>query len=279
MKAFQILTLSGGGTKGFLHIGALHEIERHVGNLTSHFKKGIYGCSIGSLFATGIAFGLNATQIERLSKKFLDFEHVYEPLSISFIGASIGKKGMFEMDKFEEIVLKAFDSENLNLRGKFLSDAQIPLNIVASNLTKGVPTIFKNHVPVMTAIRASSCVPIVFRPQIINKNVFMDGGYFTNEVHKLLPKEHQDSALSINIVHVNPSITPANISEMSIPDYLYKLYKLSCSYEHANYIHPNIVNLYHTRGAGVGSIPEKDKDDMILSGRIFMRSFLAKRPN
>ena len=277
MKAFEILTLGGGGTKGFLHIGALHEIERHVGNLTKHFKQGIYGCSIGSLFATGIAFGLNATQLERLSRNFLNFEHVYEPLSISFIGSSLTKKGMFEMDKFEEIVLKAFDSENINLRGKLMCDAEIPLNIVASNLTKGVPTVFRNKVPVLSAIRASSCVPVIFRPQIINKNVYIDGGYFTNQVHKLLPREHQDKALSINIVHVNPSITPANIADMTIPDYLYKLYKLSCSYEHVLYNHPNSVNLYHNRGAGVGPVSEADKDDMILTGRGFMRSFLAKR--
>jgi predicted acylesterase/phospholipase RssA len=279
MKAFQILTLSGGGTKGFLHIGALHEIERHVGNLTSHFKKGVYGCSVGSLFATGIAFGLNASQLERLSKNFLDFEHVYQPLSISFLGSSLTKKGMFEMDKFEEVVLKAFDSENVNLRGKYISDAQIPLSIVASNLTKGVPSIFRQRVPVLTAIRASSCVPIVFRPQIINENVYIDGGYFTNELRKLLPKEQQDTALSMNIVHVNPSITPSNLEQISIPDYLYKLYKLSCLYEHANYTHPNIINMYHNRGAGVGTIANKDKDEMILSGRVFMRSFLAKRPN
>jgi predicted acylesterase/phospholipase RssA len=67
---FSILALGGGGLKGCLEIGAIRELERRFGPLHLKFKDGIYGCSIGSIIATCIAFGVPTDKIQR---EFMEF--------------------------------------------------------------------------------------------------------------------------------------------------------------------------------------------------------------
>jgi predicted acylesterase/phospholipase RssA len=180
------------------------------------------------------------------------------------------------MDGFEERIINAFNIWSIDIKNKVLSDALIPLHIVSSNLTKGVPTIFKGNVPVLTALKASCCIPGLFRPQVIKNNVYIDGGYFTSVLMKLLPKEIQNETLAIDIVHTHPGVTPTNLEKMAIPAFLYRLYKLSCLYEAGNNKHPNILNVYHSSGSGFDNLTEKEKTDMLLAGRTFMKSFLSK---
>jgi len=277
MVPFRILALGGGGTKGFLHIGALHELESRVGDLTKHFSKGIYGCSIGSVISTGIAFGLNVSQMERLSKECMRLDFVKNDLNFAVISQVGSNKGLFSMDSFEKHVLSAFDSQGIDIRNKVLSDAKIPLHVIASNMTRGIPTIFKGDVPILAAIKASCCIPFLFHPQIIGKNVYMDGGMITNDLHSIIPKEHQAETLSINLIHANPHITPENLKRLSSAEYAYKLYKSACLYQHTRNENENILNLYYPGGSGITTRTDEEQDEMILTGRCLMRGFLSKR--
>jgi NTE family protein len=276
MVAFRILALGGGGTKGFLHIGALQELESRVGNLTTHFKKGLYGCSIGSIMATGIAFGLTVNQMERISKRCLTLTFVFNNLNIASLTQVGSKKGIFSMDSFEKHLLAAFDMEGIDLRNKTLSDSKVPLFINASNLTRGVPTIFKDNVPILSAIKASCCIPFLFHPQIIGKSVYVDGGLITNDLHKLIPKEDQSDALSIYLIHSNPHVTPERLEGLSSLEFAYKLYKTTCLYYHTQNHCPNVLPLYYASGSGISELTEDEKEDMISTGRCLMRSFLSK---
>jgi hypothetical protein len=77
MESFKILALSGGGSKGYLHIGALEILEEKVGNLHEYFKEGIYGCSVGSIIGTAIAFGIPLKKIKELFKS-LSFNELFK---------------------------------------------------------------------------------------------------------------------------------------------------------------------------------------------------------
>ena len=276
MVPFRILALGGGGTKGFMHIGALHELESRIGNLTSHFNRGIYGCSIGSIFATGIAFGMNTTQIERLSKKFLSMNSMFSDLNFESLKLTLNKKGVLEMNTFENKIIEAFLSEGIDLQNKYLSDSLIPLHIVSTNLTKGIPTIFKNKIPILSALKASCCIPFLFRPQVIGNSVYIDGGMLTSIVLKLVPKEDQSDTLSICLLHSNPEITPRNIETMTPMDFTYKLYKIQTLYEHHTYNHPNVVGLHHPCSSGITDGTDEQKEEMILAGRTIMNNFLTQ---
>jgi len=277
MPPFRILALGGGGTKGFLQIGALHELEKQVGNLSKYFSKGVYGCSIGSVLATGIAFGLDINQMERLSKKCLNFLFVFENLNLSSLTNAGIKKGVVSMDSFEKHLLGAFDSEGINLRNKMLKDAHIPLSVLASNMSRGIPTIFKGDIPILPALKASCCIPFLFHPQVIGKSVYLDGGMITNELHKLIPKEEQLETLSIYLIHSSPHITPDNLERISMTEFAYKLYKSGTLYQHSQNNDPNILSLYYAGGSGFTDKNDEEKDEMISIGRCLMRSFLSKR--
>ena len=276
MVPFRILALGGGGTKGFLHIGALQELEVRVGHLTKHFTGGIYGCSIGSIIAAGIAFGLNTTQMERLSKTSMNLDFVFNDLKISTLAQITSKKGMFSMDSFEKHILSAFDLEGVDLRNKVLNDAQIPLFMVASNMTKGIPTIFKGNVPVLSAIKASCCIPLLFQPQVIGKYVYIDGGLITNDMFKLIPKEHQADTLSIYLIHSDTRINPQTFERLSLPEFTYKLYKTACLYNLTQNNNPNILSLYYPGGSGISTRTDGEQDEMIFIGKVLMRNFLSK---
>jgi hypothetical protein len=276
MVPFRILALGGGGTKGFLHIGALQELEARLGNLTVHFKKGIYGCSIGSVIATGIGFGLNVTQMERISKRCMNLMFIFDGINVASLSMASVKKGVVGMDSFEKRILSAFDSEGVDLRNKKLSDSKIPLYVFASNMTRGIPTIFKDNVPIMSALKASCCIPFLFQPQVIGNCVYLDGGLITNDIHRLIPKEQQEETLSIYLIHSNPHITPANLEKLSSTEYAYKLYKTVCLYDHAQHFDDNILNLYYA-GSGFTDKSDEEKDEMITAGKCLTRIFLSKR--
>jgi predicted acylesterase/phospholipase RssA len=68
-KIFRILTLDGGGAKGFYTLGALKEIEALVGcNLSEKFDL-IYGTSTGSIICALLGLGKSVDDIETLYRK------------------------------------------------------------------------------------------------------------------------------------------------------------------------------------------------------------------
>ncbi|MBF8178205.1 patatin-like phospholipase family protein [Herminiimonas contaminans] len=68
-KPFRILSLDGGGAKGFYTLGVLKEIEGMLGGpLHQHFDL-VFGTSTGAIIASLIALGYEVDQIHDLYKK------------------------------------------------------------------------------------------------------------------------------------------------------------------------------------------------------------------
>jgi len=233
MEAFKILCLGGGGVKGIMHIGALEELEKEVGPLHKHFTKGVYGCSVGSVFATAVAFGLSVEEMKKNYPKLGDFKKIINMDKLTEISTILNKKGIFPMNKFEEVLIQIFNEFNIDIKSKKCCDALIPLYISASNLSKGTPSLFTGNVPVLKAIMASCCLPFIFQPQIINNNIYIDGGFITNILLNLVPSEDRSMALGFSIIHTKEKIKADKLTKLSPLDYIYKLYKISCLYENA----------------------------------------------
>jgi predicted acylesterase/phospholipase RssA len=259
-----------------MHIGVLKELERY-GSLQKQFFKGVYGCSVGAACAIGIAFGFDSDAMMRMASRFSTFNGLFDTLSVKSLEESLLKKGLFSMDAIEHLFLDMFDSEGLDLRNKKLSDSQIPLFICSTNITKNVITVFKGDVPVLTALRASACIPFVFCPEIINQNLYIDGGYLTNTVLNFIPPEDRDITLSVSIVHEDPRFTPRNIKKMSPTEFSYGLYKLSCIYERKTNRVINNIELSYNLANGLSDVGKDDMEAMIAVGKESTRAFLAKR--
>jgi predicted acylesterase/phospholipase RssA len=274
MQRFRILALGGGGTKGFLEVGALELLEERVGPLHEHFTEGVYGCSIGSILGTAVAFGVPVIKVRELFKQF--------PVSELFkldmnIGDIIAKKGIFSMDYLESKLISAFNSIQIPIEKKNIGDALVPLRIQASNISKGIPTIFQKNVPVVKAILASSCIPFVFRPQQINDSLYVDGGFLTNVLMTTIPEADHEKTLCFSIIHSDPHITPAKLKTMNPVDYAYKMYKTSCLYERKKTPIKNNLDLFYDKGNGLTSWTTVEQDEMMLVGRTLTQNFLTER--
>jgi predicted acylesterase/phospholipase RssA len=274
---YKILALGGGGTKGVLHLGAMKELESRVGNLSLHFSKGVYGCSVGSIIATGIAFGLSVEQMIRMTKKYMSMSNITGKIDLSSVTSMVRHKGLFSMDTFTTQIHDAFLSEGIDIKNKVLGEANIPLRIVASNLTKGVPTIFEKNVDILTALRASCCIPFLFQPQIIYNNLYVDGGILNIVLFKVIPPADRNTTLLLALVQSHARVTPSNINTISHPDYLFRLYKSFMLNEYNEWNHPNILKLIYPSVNGLTDVPDHVKEDMILTGQHLMRTFLLSK--
>ena len=198
-------------------------------------------------------------------------------MSMKKFNESLSKKGLFDPKCLEDFVSKMLNEEGIDLRGKKISDAPHPLYICSSNLTKKMITVFKGDVPILDAISASSCIPLIFYPKVINNCAYIDGGYLTNTILNFVPPDDRNQTLSLSIIHEDPKLSPSKICKMSSVSYLYALYTVSCLYERKMNVSPNNIELNHNLASGISDVGEKERNEMIERGYELTRTFYAKR--
>lgn len=158
-KPYKIgLALSGGGAKGFAHLGVFKLLEE------SGLKPEIIsGTSAGSLMGVLFADGYSAEEIKNMfiGREFSEFAQLQIP-----------KSGLFNYDRFQDFLRR-------HLRTKRIEDLPIPTVIVATDLDHGCSHEFRSG-PIVEAVTASCCMPIVFSPVLIDGVHYVDGGLFRN---------------------------------------------------------------------------------------------------
>lgn len=162
------LVLSGSGTKFPVFAGALKRLEEEGLEVEE-----VIGTSGGSVIAAGLASGFSATRLIKLCKeimprlnKMVDF-NVFRPLT---------EWGFIKGEKMKAELSKHFVPK--------MQDAKIPLHITATNFDTEKLEVFnsKTHpdVSVAQAVRASIAIPVVFVPEKINGDLYVDGGVKAN---------------------------------------------------------------------------------------------------
>jgi NTE family protein len=152
------IVLSGGGARGFSHLGVLQAL-----NEAGIFPDCISGTSAGSIAGVFYADGYKPLEIlELLSKnKRLDY--------LSF---GIPKEGLLEMSGMQKILEK-------HLHAKTFKGLKIPLYVAATNLNYG-KIVYFHEGNLIDAVIASSSIPVVFKPHLIGKDYYVDGGVLDN---------------------------------------------------------------------------------------------------
>lgn len=222
-RHFTRLGLSGGGIKGILHVGALQELSKHQ---PLDFPNGVYGSSIGSIIGTYIAFGLPIEKLPELTKKHLSTKNFIPSIGLYDIASCLSKKGLFSMNYLEKTICDVFDEAGLDIRKKVIGDAKMPLFIVASNVTKGKPTIFSKNVSLLEAIKCSCCVPGVFKPQVLYNQVYVDGDFFSPNISGIVPIS-DDTLILILPRSRSITITAETIDSISPFDFAYDLLSIA----------------------------------------------------
>lgn len=168
--------LSGGGARGFAHLGAIQALK----------EKGIFpdiisGVSAGALAGIFIADGYEPYDIMEIFDK-LTFKE--------FTQLSIPHTGLFKTTRIQSFL------EN-HIRARKFEDLKIPLIVTASDFDRGKSVHFYTG-SALEPVVASCSFPIVFSPTEINGIRYVDGGLFMNFPVSVL-REDCEQIIGINV--------------------------------------------------------------------------------
>jgi NTE family protein len=184
------LVLSGGGAKGFAHIGVLKVLEE-AGVRVDYIAGTSMGAIVGSMYASGY----NAKEIDSLMRTF-DFEVLLQDeiprKSKPFYEKERGEKYAltFPLQKGKIGIPKAFSKGQniLNLTTDLLQHVDtikdfnklpIPFLCIATNLETGEQELLNSGF-LPKAVQASSAFPTLLEPVEIDGKVLVDGGIVNN---------------------------------------------------------------------------------------------------
>ena len=270
---FRALGLGGGGVKGILHIGALQELSKHQ---LLYFPDGIYGSSIGSILATYLAFELPIDKTPSFITKYLSFDAITPKMNFQAVSSAFSTKGVHAMDKFEDNVVAMFQECGVNIREKTIEQAHMPLYIVASNITKGTPTVFSGSVPVLDALKASCCIPGLFRPYALYDQLYVDGDVFVPNIARVMPS-CDDSIVLMLSKQRRHTLTPSIIESMSPLDYMSDLYSMTKHIMQESYTSPNIVHLKYPNLHSDSVLADMDVSDILVTAGRQLDGFLRSK--
>lgn len=271
---FRELVLGGGGSKGVLHVGALLELSKHQPLV---FPKGVYGSSIGSIVATYVAFGLPMENAPNLIQKHLSFQAIMPALDIASVASAFSTKGVGTMDLFEKQILAMFDEAGLDIREKVIADANMPLYIVASNLTDGVPSVFSNKIPILGALKASCCIPGAFRPYEMYGKAYIDGDILLPSITNILKTVDDDTLIFILPGRRRHILTPRRIESMSPVDYIREIHTLKVRVDQTVARTPQTLFLRYPELDSTSELSQFNVPDILLSaGLQFDRFFRSE---
>lgn len=263
---FRSIAFGGGGMRGALHLGGLKALLHFQDKL--EFPDGIYGYSVGSIVATALAFNLKLEQIQQMIDEFMHLESIVTNAKLSMFTDLFDKCGLFPMDRVEDSIVHAFLKHGIELRGKVIADAPQKLFIGASDMTLRKPVFFTGQVPILTAIKASCCIPCFFQPQIVYNHVCIDGGVYMYYFDEYLPKDCLSFIVSYTPMAIHPHMLQGNIFE-----FLKQLYtgpRHPPTSKYAVWFKEDKVNIIH-------DLTDNDKKRLVQSGYSQVFTFLTKR--
>jgi NTE family protein len=182
------LVLSGGGARGIAHIGVLKALDE----MGITFDC-ISGTSAGSIVGALYANGHKPDQIFELIKNLSIFKSVRPAFAWT---------GLLSLDGLKELMLK-------EIPGNKFSDLKIPLTVAATDIRKGKIQYFTEG-DLARIIMASCCIPAIFNPVSLEKNLYVDGGLLDNLPVKPIRKEC-DFIVGSHCNHISPDFDTSNI--------------------------------------------------------------------
>ena len=184
-KAIGIV-FAGGGAKGFAHLGVLKAME----------ERGIVfdyvgGTSVGAIIASGNAFGKPMDEVIKVSRKAAFFNPSKDVNILPILSVVKGKR-------LKTMVATAMQE----LSGKEkndISDTWKTLFIVATNFSTAEEEVMIKG-DLTTSIVASSSIPGVYPPVIIDGNLYVDGGTFNNFPADVMNRFGADKIIGVDFM-------------------------------------------------------------------------------
>jgi NTE family protein len=194
MKKYKTgLVLSGGGTRGFAHLGVIAAL----------YENGIQpdvisGVSAGAITGAFIAAGKSPQETMEIFKKgwFFRYSKIQIPVN-----------GLFRLDGLKEVIEREIEVKNIE-------NLEIPFFIGASNLNNGNIE-YINHGPISQWVLASSSIPVLFSPVKVKNTLYADGGIVDNVPTQPI-KDDCDIIIAVNISPINPKENLKNLPQIAL---------------------------------------------------------------
>lgn len=208
------LALSGGGARGIAHLGMMQVMEE-VG-----LKPDLLaGTSAGAIGAALYAHGYSPQEI---------MEIIRDTRLMNIIRPAWTIRGLLGFDKVGEKLKEYLPEDDFGA-------LKIPLTVAATQIRTGEVRYFSQG-PLIRAILASSCIPVVFSPIVIDGEDYMDGGVSDNLPASVL-REEADVVIGM---HCNP--IERNFKSRSAKDMIERSLLLAIS--NATYAQSGICDLF-----------------------------------
>jgi len=148
------LALGGGAARGFAHVGVIKALEAHgiVADI-------VVGTSAGALVGALYAGGYSGFDLQRVALQMED---------TAIADWSLPDRGFIKGEALQNFV-------NRSVQNRTLEKLNKPFATVVTDLQSGEMVVFRTGNTGM-AVRASSSVPGVFQPVLINGREYVDGG-------------------------------------------------------------------------------------------------------
>jgi NTE family protein len=162
--------LAGGGSRGAVQVGMLAElVDRGVR------ADRVFGASVGAINGAAYAGNPTAQGVERMEEIWRQVKgtDIFPRSALDGPWAFLQKRASVHANTGVRAIIEAgIDFENLQ-------DTTIPFEVVTTSLTDGRER-WIAHGPAVEAILASSAIPSIFPPVIIDGDVLVDGGVVNN---------------------------------------------------------------------------------------------------
>lgn len=228
------LVLSGGGSRGFGHLGVLKALDE------LHIKPNIIsGTSAGSLVGALYAAGYPPSEISEIILK----KGISGNIKLAF-----NKMGIFSLEKVEKLV-QEFIPENS------FEKLKIPLIVATTEIRRGELVYFRTGNNLAKAVTASCAIPGIFAPVIIDGKSYIDGGVLNNMPVEPLEDE-VDLKIGINVMPIERKMPVHSAKDIIMKSLMMSIGEQSARKNHRFDILIEPKNIVHYNGLSLKNAKE-----------------------
>jgi NTE family protein len=187
------LALSGGGTRGYAHIGVLQALEDN--GIRPDFLS---GTSIGAFAAALYAFDIPLKDILELAKGMA-------PVHVSKL--KLSRLALFSNEELGRLI------QSTRIGKARIEDSPVPLAIVTVDIENGVKVVLQQG-EVAPAVMASNAVPGLYRPITIDGRMLVDGGIAEDVPISPLRQMGAEIVVAVNLSAERKYTKPDNIIDV-----------------------------------------------------------------
>lgn len=249
------LVLSGGGAKGFAHIGALKVIEE-AGLQFDYIGGTSMGSIIGSLYALGyhpdsiakIVRSQDWTTLmnDKIPRSYIPIEEKQNSdrfiVTFPIVERKVQVKQGLHSGQMVDILLAEYLSPAYKINS--FDKLPVPFLCIGTDLEFGSNVVFKKGV-LHNAVKASMSIPSYFNPVKIDGQLIVDGGVINNFPVEEVKKEGMDLIIGVDVqtgLHAAENLN----SIFTILDQITSFYRMSNNEKAVRladiYIKPDLKN-------------------------------------